>query len=175
MMSMNYYKRNSVINLNVDDELIQPHIIKAQNMNMERILGTNLFNKVLTDISSGSVSGDTKTLLEDYIQPALVEWTTYQALPYLNYKITNKSVSKKFSDNSDYSELNEINYLKTNIRNDAEYLSDRLTSFLKADNGLLYPEYIKGNVDCDDITPKRKNFFSGIYLTGNDDYDCKYC
>ena len=118
MMSMNYFKRNSVVNLNVDDELIQPHIIKAQNMNIERILGTELFKRVNTDITNVTVTGDIKTLLEDYIQPALVEWTLYTALPYLNYKVTNKAISKKSSDNSDYSELNEVNYLRADIRND---------------------------------------------------------
>jgi len=173
-MSMNYFKRNSVVNLNVDDELIQPHILKAQNLNIERILGTELFNAVLSDISNGTVSGDTKTLLEDYIQPTLVEWTLYTALPYLNYKVTNKSVSKKFSDNSDYSELNEVNYLRADIRNDAEYLSDRLTKYLVEDNGVKFPEYINGNDQCDEIKPTKKNFLGGIYLSGNDT-NCEYC
>ena len=163
MLTADYYKRNTVVNLNVDEELLHPQIIKAQNVRIEKILGTNLFNIVLAEIDAQTYTARITTLLEDYIQPALVEWITYTALPYLNYKLTNKSVSKKSSDNSEPSELNEINYLRQNIRDDAEYYSERTTKFLEA-NTDTYPEYLNGNTDCDDIKPSKLNFISGIYL-----------
>ena len=163
LMSTDYYKRNSVVNLNVDSELLKPQIIKAQNMNIERILGSNLFNVVLSAVESSTVTARLVTLLEDYIQPALIEWTTYTALPYLNYKITNKSVSKKSSDNSESSSMNEINFLRQDIRDDAEYLSERMTKFLEA-NLETYTEYDNGNTECNDIKPSKNNFFSSIYL-----------
>tara|TARA_R110001606_G_scaffold117801_6_gene247774 strand:+ start:1787 stop:2302 length:516 start_codon:yes stop_codon:yes gene_type:complete len=164
MFTTDYYKRNSVVNLNVDNELISPQIVKAQNMNIERVLGSDLFNLVLTEIEAGVVSTRVVTLLEDYIQPALVEWVTYTALPYLNYKFTNKSISKKDSDNSSASDLNEINFLRQDIRDDAEYLSERITKYLEA-NLTLFPEYHNGNSDCDDIKPTKNNFISGIYIS----------
>ena len=163
MLTADYYKRNTVVNLNVDEELLHPQIIKAQNVRIEKILGTSLFNVVLAEIDAQTYTARVTTLLEDYIQPALVEWITYTALPYLNYKLTNKSVSKKSSDNSEPSELNEINYLRQNIRDDAEYYSERTTKFLEA-NTDTYPEYLNGNTDCDDIKPSKLNFISGIYL-----------
>lgn len=175
LITADYYKRNSVINLNVDEELIHPQIIKAQNMNIERILGSNLFNTILSQVQVSIVEPRIVTLLEDYIQPCLVEWVTYIALPYYNYKFTNKSVSKKSSDNSTPSELNEINFLRQDIRDDAEYLSDRLTKYLKT-NRTTYTEYDTNNSDYDDIKPVKNNFFSGIYLGNNnkhnDDDDC---
>jgi hypothetical protein len=163
MLTADYYKRNSVVNLNVDEELLHPQIIKAQNVRIEKILGTNLFDTVLTEIDAQTYTARIITLLEDYIQPALVEWVTYTALPYLNYKITNKSISKKSSDNSEPSDLNEVNYLRQNIRDDAEYYSERITKFLES-NKDIYTEYINGNTDCDDIKPSKLNFISGIYL-----------
>jgi len=175
LITADYYKRNSVVNLNVDEELIHPQIIKAQNMNIERILGSNLFNTLLSQVQTGTVEPRMVTLLEDYIQPCLVEWVTYTALPYYNFKITNKSISKKSSDNSTPSELNEINFLRQDIRDDAEYLSDRLTKYLKT-NRTTYTEYDTNNSDYDDIKPVKNNFFSGIYLGNNnkhnDDDDC---
>lgn len=163
MISSDYYKRNSVVNLNVDSELINPQIVKAQNMNIERILGTTLFDVVISEIDTGVVSPRIVDLLENYIQPALVEWVTYVGLPYLNYKFTNKSVAKKSSDNSEASTLSEINFLRQDIRDDAEYLSERMTKFLEA-NLETYTEYDNGNTGCDDIKPSKNNFFSGIYL-----------
>lgn len=167
IITAEYFKRNTVVNLNVDAELIHPVITKAQNMNIERVLGTNLFNTVLSQIESGSVEARIKTLIEDYIQVALVEWVTYHGFLYFNYKVTNKAVSKKSSENSEPSELNEVNYLRQNVRDDAEYYSDRITKFLKA-NLETYPEYNTGNSEYDDIRPSRKNFFNGLYLRGND-------
>ena len=77
LITSDYYKRNSVVNLNVDDSLINPQIIKAQNLNIERVLGSDLFNLLLSEVEAQSVSARMVTLLEDYIQPALVEWVTY--------------------------------------------------------------------------------------------------
>mgnify|MGYP003626146047 CR=1 FL=1 len=163
LITADYYKRNSVVNLNVDEELIHPQIIKAQNMNIERILGSNLFNTLLSQVATSTVEARMVLLLEDYIQPCLVEWVTYTALPYYNFKITNKSISKKSSDNSEPSELNEVNFLRQDIRDDAEYLSDRLTKYLEASLD-VFPEYDTNNSDYDDIKPVKSNFFSGIYL-----------
>ena len=55
LITADYYKRNSVVNLNVDSELIHPQIIKAQNLNIERALGTNLFDVLLSEVSGGTV------------------------------------------------------------------------------------------------------------------------
>jgi spore coat polysaccharide biosynthesis protein SpsF (cytidylyltransferase family) len=175
-MTTDYYKRNTVVSLNVDNELIIPHIISTQNKWIEKILGTKLFNVVKQEIKDASVSNRIKTLIEEYIQPTLVHYTTYEALPFFNFKVTNKAVSKKFSDNSDYSELNEINYLRGLVRDNGEYMAERLTKFLMADDGKVYPEYITGNNEEDEIRPSRKNFHFGIYIAGNgcsDCYDCK--
>lgn len=162
-MTADYYKRNSVVQLNVDEELIHPQIIKAQNLNIERVLGTNLFDVLLSEVSTGTVSARMVSLLEEYIQPALVEWVTYSGLLYFNYKITNKAVVKKSSDNSEASSLNEVNFLRQSVRDDAEYYTDRLAKYLCA-NEVLYPEYIEGNINDNDISPSKKSFFGGIYL-----------
>ena len=135
LITADYYKRNSVVNLNVDTELIHPQIIKAQNLNIERALGTNLFNVLMAEVSAG-----------------------------FNYKVTNKAVVKKSSDNSEASNLNEVNYLRQDVRDDAEYYTDRLVKFLCA-NEVTYPEYINGNINDDDIVPSKKSFFGSIYLS----------
>jgi len=173
LITADFYKRNSVVNLNLDSEIIHPFITKAQNMNIERVLGTNLFDTVLEQVRVGSLETRIITLLEDYIQPALVEWVTYTALPYYNYKFTNKAVVRKSSENSESSSLNEINYLRNDTRDDAEYLSQRITKFLET-NESTYPEYKSGNDDCDDITPVKNNFFSGIYLKNDNNCDEDY-
>jgi ABC-type iron transport system FetAB ATPase subunit len=166
-ISTDYMKQNSVINDNVDDELIIPSIIKSQDLYIEPILGTDLMNRLKTDISgtSGQVAGLYKTLLDEYVQKTVREWATYEATINLNYKYTNKSVALKSSDNSTPSTIEEIIYLREQIRNTAEYYSQRITAYLCA-NSSLFPEYTSNN-DSDDIRPNSSSYFNGLYLEGN--------
>lgn len=169
-ISPNYLRDNGVINANVDSRLLSPFIMRSQRIRIEPILGTDLMNRVKTSImvEGNNITGDTKTLLENYIKPCLREWVVYDALPFLNYKLTNKSVAKKSSDNSEPSDLDELKYLRNNIRDVAEFLSQRVTDFLRA-NPNKYPEYLS-NSDIDDIYPNSTSYFSGLYLPGNIGY-----
>lgn len=157
-----YLKDNTVINSNVDQELLQPYIEIAQDVRIEPILGTDLYNKLKSDIEGSTITGNYKILLDDYVQKCLAQWSLYEGLPFLEYKLTNKSVSKKSSDNSTPSDLDEIKYLRQGIRDIAEYFSQRISDYLCA-NQSLFPEYTS-NSDSDDIHPNSTSYFSGLYL-----------
>lgn len=156
---------NSVINENVDTKLVEPFILMAQNLHIERIVGTGIFRELVTQVAAATVSADNATLLNDYIRPALLPWVVYEALPFLNYKITNKSVSKKDSDNSTPSDLSEVQYLRKVVRDVAEYMSQRMTAYLleQSQQG-KYPLYKQPGTGRDVIRPSSSNYFSGLYL-----------
>jgi len=158
-ISVDYLKDNTPINKNVDSEILEPCILKAQNIHIEAVLGTKLYNEIISTI--GSLSTVNKTLIDDYIQPALVEWSFYRALPYINYRFTNKAISTSNSDNSDAVDLNELHYVREDVKNAAEYLSERVTKFLK-DNTDIYPLYLENGDSCADIHPNKTNYNSGI-------------
>lgn len=172
-ISTQHLKDNTVINNNVDNELLEPFIIQAQNKHIEPIIGTGLFNEIKTNIQNNTVSGDTKTLLDDYIQPCLKEWVLYESLPFINYKLTNKSVGTKSSDNSEPAELNELQYLRKNVRDTAEYMSQRLTDYLKTEvNNGKFSLYQNAGNTIDTIRPNSSSYFNGIYLPKGNDCDC---
>ena len=130
-MSVDYLRDETVINGNVDGEVLEPFIIVAQNLHIEQITGTNLYNKLIADITAGSVTGVYKTLLDDYIQPALLQWSLFECLPFINYNFTNKSISTQDSDNSTAVSLEDVKYLRANIKDVAEYYSTRAIAYLK--------------------------------------------
>lgn len=169
-ITIDYLRDNTVINGNVDSELLEPFIVAAQNVRIESIIGTGLFNDIITNINADTITGDNKILLDDYIQPCLIQWVVYEALPFINYKLTNKAVSTKQSDDSNSSALNEIQYLRDNIRNTAEYMSQRVTDYLRA-NPTLFPLYQNAGTDCDTIRPNSTNYFNGIFLEDDDNCD----
>ena len=161
-LSVDYLRDNTVINGNVDSELLEPFILTAQNVHIEALVGTKLYNSIIASIEADTLAGDNKALIDDYLQPALVQWSLYEALPFINYKLTNKSIATKSSDNSEAVELDELHYLRTTVRDVAEYMSERATKYLKA-NETLYPLYYD-NVECDEIKPNKTNYFSSIIL-----------
>ena len=109
-ISTQYIKDNTPVNGNVDEDIIKPHIVTAQRLYIEPICGTDLYNKLKNEVSAGTITGVYKTLLDEYIQPTLAHWSLYSALPFLNWKLTNKSVVTKDSENSTASGLDEIKY-----------------------------------------------------------------
>lgn len=162
-LSVDYLRDNTVINGNVDSELLEPFILTAQNVHIEAIVGTALYNAIIASIEADTLAGDNKTLVDNYLQPALLQWALYEALPFINYKLTNKAISTKNSDNSEAVELDELHYLRSTVSDVAQYMSERAILFLKS-NTDLYPLYLNYGSDCDDIKPTNSKYFNGIYL-----------
>ena len=164
-------KQLTPIQQNVEDNLIIPYIKKSQETHIQQMLGTDLFKKIVEDVRTGTITGVYKELLDDYIQPALVEWTYYEVLPYINFKMTNKSIVQGNSEFSSEVELDDLKYLRSIARDMAEFYNERLTGQLRQ-NQHLYPEYLT-NSGFDKLKPKKRaNFFGGIYTgEGKTKYD----
>lgn len=155
-------KRFTPIQQNVEDNLIIPYIVKVQDTHIQDKLGTDLYNKIISDIDNGTLSGDYATLVQKYIIPCLVEWTFYEVLPFINYKITNKSVVQGNSEFATETDLSEIQYLRSVSRDMAEFYTTMLVGYLREKSD-LFPEY-STNSGLDKLKPtKRQNFFGGIY------------
>lgn len=163
-----YLKNNTPISLNVEQQLINLSIQEAQQYRILPLLGTDLYNKIKLDISGNTISGNYKTLLEEYIQPCLLQWSVYECIPYIRFKIMNKSVTAQRSDYSDPISLDEIRYYQEGIKNKAEFSGQRLIDYLLA-HQTLFPEYTS-NTDADDYKPETNSYSTGMIL---DNYDCE--
>jgi len=170
MISTDYLRDNTSITGNVDGNLLTPHIIVAQNIHIEGILGTALFNEVIGHINAGTIAGNIKVLLDDYIQPTLCQWAFYEAFPFINYSISNTGVNTKAGENDTDTALEEIQFLRGSIKDTAEYMSQRVINYLRA-NVSLYNSYTNPGSGLDTIRPNSSVYFSGIAFDGNDD-DC---
>ena len=133
----------------------------AQDVHIHTKLGTDLYNKLQSDITGSSLSGNYQTLVENYIQDALVHWTLYECIPFLGYKIMNKNIVRKTSETSENAGLDELNYLREVVRNTAEWYTERLIDYIRH-NTSLFPEY-KTNTN-EDLSPTKQNYFSGMNL-----------
>jgi hypothetical protein len=159
-------KENTPISLNVETQLINNAIIDSQIMHIQMQTGSDLYNKLTSLISAGTITDPAnvkyKLLLDDYVVPATIQWTLAECLPYIRYKIMNKSVSGQNSDNSTPMDLQELKFLQAKFTDKAEFYSQRLANFLLA-NLTDYPEYYAAN-DIDDIVPESNAYHTGMVL-----------
>ena len=89
-------KKDTALGGSVDDNLIMPYILLAQDMNILPVLGTDLYEALKTKIQGDTLTGDYKTLMETYIQPALVQFAFAQLAPYLRLRFVNNAVVQVF-------------------------------------------------------------------------------
>ena len=165
-VSVEYVTENTIIDKNVDGNLINKMIDLAQDLNVQQILGYNLYNSIMNKVSDGSINNNNnlayRTLLTDFIQSALCKWVVYHILPYINYQITNKAVLTKSPDNTQAAGLNELAYLRDEAKSIAQFYDARIREYIINNTG-LYPEYWTTE-GIGRIMPKSQNYFGGMYL-----------
>lgn len=162
-LNTTYIKNFSTFDLNVDDKLLISSIKFSQDENILPVIGTGLYNSLIDQVRSSTISGDNQTLLETYIQPALASYVIYDVADFLLYKFSNKSIEKQKSDNTEPISLNELNHLKGKLLDKAQVYATRLNNYLIA-NQDLFPLYTNPGNSFDTIIPNRTDDYSyGIY------------
>ena len=153
--------KNSIIDGNVDTDKFIQFIKVAQQIDIQNLLGTDLYNKISADIVAGSLAGNYLSLTNTYIQPTLIWFAQMNYIPFAAYKITNKGVLKGTSEQSQTVDKNEVDYLVAKAREYANYYSTRLVDYLSF-NDNLFPEYNTNTNE--DIDPDTDTTFKGWVL-----------
>tara|TARA_R100000808_G_scaffold1062_3_gene5009 strand:+ start:719 stop:1300 length:582 start_codon:yes stop_codon:yes gene_type:complete len=158
-------KKDSAIGGSVDDDLIMPYILLAQDMNILPILGTDLDAKLKTEIQGGSLAGVYKTLVEDYIQPALVQFSFVSLVPYLRLRFVNNAVVVMgATDQSSSASYDDLKPLMDTATDAAEFYRQRCIDYLR-NNSSSFPEYTSNSGA--DLDPTTRNYYAGINLDSN--------
>ena len=161
-------KAESILQDNVDMKVVTPTIYDVQQFYILPILGTSLYNDVASQIQNSNVSAAYQTLLDTYIQPAMIWYCRYELPMNMNYKYFNKAVGVQNADNMTPASIEEIAYITDRAKNKAEWYSERLTKFLLS-NQTTYPLYLnQPNADIDTIFAKRTNYTSGMVIGDGD-------
>jgi len=161
-ISTQYLKANTAIEQNVDDDKLTPFIIKSQEVYLQKILGSSFYDYLSSAVENSTLNHLEDDLIRDYIQRLVAEYAFYEAYPFLNYKATNKAISKQNSDNSNPSELNEIKYLCSAILDIAQFYSARLAKYL-CDHQSDFPQYNNRTLP-ENLPRDSRAYFGGIYI-----------
>ena len=158
-------KDSTAINLAVDTDLLLPYLRQSQKLYVETKLGTDLNNKLKDLIVAGTVGAvgneNYKTLLDDYIGDMLPNWALYHCIPFLRFKVENGNIYSKTSETGQALSTEESQHLREEIRNTAEYYTERMIDYI-CNNNSLFPEYSTNSGS--DVDPDRNAFYNGMNL-----------
>ena len=153
--------KNSIIDGNVDTDKFIQFIKVAQQIDIQNLLGTDLYNKISADIVAGSLAGNYLSLVNTYVQPTLIWFAQMNYIPFAAYQIKNGGVFKHSSETAQNVDKNEVDYLVSKAREYANYYSTRLGDYLSF-NDNLFPEYNTNTNE--DIDPDTDTTFKGWVL-----------
>jgi hypothetical protein len=167
-------KKNTPIDENVDSKLLQAAMRAAQDIYIRDIIGSGLYDKICNDINGAGLAGNYLTLVNSYIAPCLYHLVITQSMLPMTYKMMNKSVSTRTSDNSNPVDMDALVMIERRYNEKANYYAERLRDYL-CENNTLFPEYNNPGSGLDTIQPnKAQSLFGGFILGEGDDCDKFY-
>lgn len=166
LISAKLLKQYTSINDNTENYLLNNCILDAQTINVQQATGTKLYNKIIDLVESGAIEDacniNYKTLLDNYIQPVVIQYAYMYCLPEVAFKVMNKGLQSQNSDNSNSVGLDELQYKEQGIRNKAEFYLNLLIDHLN-EHKSDYPELLE---NCNGIQPSKSAFTCGLVLDG---------
>jgi hypothetical protein len=161
LISRNDIVKFTALNGNIDTDNFIQWIKVAQDIHIQNYLGTNLLEKIKTDIINNTLANPYLSLLNTYVKPMLIHWAMVEYLPFSAYTIANKGVFKHTSENATSVEKNEVDFLVEKERMIAQNYTERFITYINFNN-TLFPEY--SNNSNADMFPSTQNNFTGWYI-----------
>jgi hypothetical protein len=154
-----YIKRFTQLHGSVEDAYFYSHISLAQDKYTQIYLGTNLYEKLKSDISGGTLTGDYLTLVDDHVRKVTLWWMMVEAIPSFHVRMDNGGLVVRVSEDTQPITKGDLNREMDRARNNAQFYTERMIDYL-CDNTNLFPEY--NNNTGDQIRPTR----DAIYEAG---------
>jgi hypothetical protein len=133
------------INTSLDTALIKNALREAQDIHLQRIIGTKLYDKILSDIDSSSLTGVYQTLVDDYIQDFLLYAAYYETLESIYIRPRNNGLlTPTGGENSIEVDRSMYNVKRQSVENKMEFYAEKLSRYLSEEEA-NYPELNANN------------------------------
>jgi len=155
------------INKNVDMDVLKAEIQIAQDIDLQTILGTLFYDHLLEQVQStgNTFTPNEKKLVDEYIQPFLIQTAYFNAMPQIMYRTMNRGIVSGEMENASAVDIETMKYLRSIQKARADFYSQRLLDYLLIGKGQnLYPDY-NNNSTWDGMVPDRtQKYNNGIFL-----------
>lgn len=140
LISITNLKKLSYISANVDDTLISTIITRVQDTVIEPILGSSLYNHLLTAINDETLDANEQELLSKYVSNCLVAGVEVRAVDMMTLEIRQVGLSKVNAEGVNTVGESEMNRTINSLKKDYNFYRERLIRFLKL-NYTTFPQY----------------------------------
>ena len=165
LISATTLKNNTTISESVDDNLIHPVILLAQDRYILPVLGTDLFEKLKTEVE-GTPAGDYLVLLRDYVSKCLCQFTLATLYPHLRLRATKHSVVEMTNEQGSSAFETGVKPLIDSSLTMGEFYRERLISYLSDKGTAAFPE-MDDNTGAGEMDRTSRNYYSGINMDQN--------
>jgi len=155
------------INKNVDQDVLKAEVQIAQDIDLQTLLGTKFYNHLLSQVSAtgNTFNPEEKILVDNYIQPMLIQQAYFQAIPSLMYRTMNRGIVEGTMESATSVDIETMKYLRNIQKSRADFYIQRLIDYLNIGKGNgKFPDYVSQSTRDGMIPDRRQMYMNGIYL-----------
>ena len=139
------FRQFTDVNDSLDTALIKNAIREAQDIHLQRIIGTKLYQSILSKIDTSSLTGDYETLVNDYIQDFLLYAAYYETLEAIYIRPRNNGLlTPTGGENSIEVDRSLFNVKRQSVENKQEFYAEKLSQYI-SENESTFPELSENN------------------------------
>jgi len=130
-------------------------------------LGTKFYNHLLSQVTStgNTFNADETTLVNDYVQPFLIQQAYFQCIPQLMYRTMNRGIVEGTMENATSVDIETMKYLRTIQKQRADFYMTRLQDYLLIGRGQnKFPDYVSQSTIDGMIPDRSQKYNNGIFL-----------
>jgi len=160
-------KNFTSINKNVDMDVLKAEIQIAQDIDLQTLLGTKFYNHLLSQVSAtgNTFNADEKILVDQYIQPYLIQQAYFRAMPALMYRTLNRGIQQGQNEFGSPVDIGTFKYLRNVQKQTADFYMTRLQDYLLIGKGAnKFPDYNTQSTKDGMIPARYEKYVNGIYL-----------
>lgn len=157
--------KNTPLQGAVDADALLPFMYTAQVKYLKNLLGTVLYDYLSLQIENGTpFTGVYLDLMQEHIKPTLIWYACVEYIPFSSIQFKSNGAVKQNSEQGVAPSKTEIDYLKAQAQDNAEYYALRLQNYLISYSNQI-PQYLQSVGNNTQIYPDQTNqYFSGINL-----------
>lgn len=163
LISPEEFKDATPVNGNVDEKMMRQSILACQDIFVQNIVGSGIYNQIKDQVENSNLSADNTILLNTYLQPAMRYWIMAEILAPMTFRFQNVGGQTKRTEVTNPITSKDITELENRYRNRAEWYAQRTALFL-CENSNTYPLYDNAGSGVDTIFPKHNNYTTSIFL-----------
>jgi hypothetical protein len=135
-----FLKTKTPITQNVDAKDLAPFIAMTVKTYVQPILGYRFTEDLLTKFNAGTLTAEEDELVE-FIQYVVAFYASYDAIPSLSFRVSNKGIQSQSGDYSASEGIQAVEYIRNNIIKFAKVYEGNMRAFLEL-NKEEFPLYL---------------------------------